>query len=118
MEELKRIQKLENLNMVFVTDEEHPVNKGHHKYKIFVNGGKTVEINFQNGARKEKDSKNGVLDTDLLEIVRHRFQSFQKGQFANEETAMALSAVENALKWLNKRVEDRISRQVLGKNEK
>ena len=76
------------------------------------------EIQFQNGARKESGSIHGVIDTDLLEIVRHRLQCFQEGPFASRENALALTHIEEALMWLNKRVEDRIERNVLGKNEK
>jgi hypothetical protein len=55
-----------------------------------------------------------VLDTDLLEIVRHRLQCFQEGDFKTRENAIALTHIEEALLWMNKRVEDRIERNVLG----
>ena len=71
-------------------------------------------IKFQNGARKEQNSVHGVIDTDLLEIVRHRLQCFQSGEFATRENAIALTHIEEALLWMNKRVEDRIERNVLG----
>lgn len=71
-------------------------------------------IKFQKGPRKEATSQHGVLDTDLLEIVRHRLQCFQAGEFATRENAIALTHIEEALLWMNKRVEDRIERNVLG----
>ena len=73
---------------------------------------------FQNGARKLDDSIHGILDTDLLEIVRHRLQCFQNGDFATRENAIALTHIEEALMWMNRRVEDRIEREVLGTNNK
>lgn len=117
MEKLSTIQKRENLNEVFVIDEKG--NGGaYHKYKIELikeNGMRQVEkIYFQNGARKLPDSIHGILDTDLLEIVRHRLQCFQKGDFATRENAIALTHIEEALLWMNKRVDDRIERNVLG----
>lgn len=59
----------------------------------------------------------GVLDTELLEIVRDRLIGFQQGKFATRENTLALTNIEQALLWLNKRVEDRIERNVLGTNK-
>jgi hypothetical protein len=123
MEKLSTIQKREKLNEVYVADEKG--NGGaHHEYLIEVPQGymshlvKGVNIIFQNGARKLADSTHGVLDTDLLEIVRHRLQCFQQGEFSTRENAIALTHIEEALLWMNKRVEDRIERNVLGTNNK
>ena len=123
MEKLSTIQKRENLNEVFVTDEKG--NGGaNHEYAIFVRdtpeGSRDTRenIKFQNGARKLEDSKHGILDTDLLEIVRHRLQCFQEGDFATRYNAVALTKIEEALMWMNRRVEDRIERNVLGTDNK
>jgi len=136
MEKLSTIQKRENLNEVFVTDEKGNGGANHEyaikgieigntgKYQIvehihFQKGARKVEhIHFQNGARKLKGSEHGVLDTDLLEIVRHRLQCFQKGDFATEANGHALKHIEEALMWMNRRVEDRIERNVLGTDKK
>lgn len=50
--------------------------------------------------------------------MRDRLKGFQQGQFATRENAIALAHIEEALLWMNKRVEDRIERGVLGTNEK
>ena len=116
---LSTIQKRENLNEVYVADEKG--NGGaHHAYVIKnANTKETLQhIQLQNGARKLEDSINGVLDTDLLEIARHRLQCFQQGEFATRENAIALTHIEEALMWMNRRVEDRIERNVLGTNNK
>lgn len=121
MKELSTIQKREKLNRVFSIDEK---GKGgaNHEYLIVsdkgLNAPKECKIQFQNGARLEKDSTHGVLDTDLLEIVRDRLQGFQGGEFATRENAIALTHIEEALMWMNRRVEDRIERSVLGTNNK
>jgi len=65
-----------------------------------------------------EDSVHGILDTDLLEIVRHRLSCFQKGEYSTRENAIALTHIEEALLWMNKRVEDRIEKNVLGTNNK
>jgi len=122
MRELSTIQKREKLNRVFAEDE--PGNGGAcHEYAInwdADNNGyiSSQGIKFQNGARKDRKSAHGVLDTDLLEIVRDRLKCFQAGPYSSRENACALTHIEEALMWLNRRVEDRIERNVLGSNEK
>ena len=54
----------------------------------------------------------------ILEIVRDRLKGFQSGPMATRENACALTHIEEALMWMNKRVEDRIERGVLGTMEK
>ena len=133
MEKLNTIQKREKLNDIFAVDEKG--NGGaNHKYDItYANKATIAEenncllvsplhfittIQLQNGARKLDDSIHGIIDTDLLEIVRHRLQCFQKGEFATRENAIALTHIEEALMWMNRRVEDRIERNVLGTDNK
>lgn len=117
MRKLSTIQKRENLNEVFATDEKG-VGGANHSYVINCVGDgdklPTTAIQFQKGARKDENAIHGVLDTDLLEIVRDRLKGFQSGEFATRENAIALTHIEEALLWLNKRVEDRIERNVLG----
>ena len=64
------------------------------------------------------NSIHGLLDTDLLEIVRDRLQGFQSGEFACRENAIALTHLEECLLWMNKRVEDRAERGVFGTSNK
>lgn len=121
MRELITIQKREKLNTVFAVDD--PGNGGaNHEYLIAVDRElavpKEVKIAFQNGARKDENAIHGVIDTDLLEIVRDRLKGFQSGEFATRENAIALTHIEEALLWMNKRVEDRIERNVLGTYQK
>jgi len=117
---LSTIQKREKLNEVYAVDEKG--NGGaYHEYLIADNNEPAdvyVRIQMQNGARKLHNSKHGVLDTDLLEIVRHRLQCFQQGEFSTRDNAVALTHIEEALMWMNRRVEDRIERNVLGTNNK
>ncbi|NFI95085.1 ABC transporter ATPase [Clostridium botulinum] len=124
MKELSTIQKREKLNTVERIGSEGP-GGAYHEYVIKSNsmdsqGNYDVyeTIKFQKGARKEEKSQHGVIDSDLLEIVRDRLKSFQAGPFSSRENACALTHVEEALMWMNRRVEDRIERNVLGRNEK
>ncbi|MFV0515786.1 MAG: hypothetical protein ACK5MV_00100 [Aminipila sp.] len=122
MRKLSTIQKRENLNEVFAVDEKGNGGANHKYHVIPKNKGSVIEnlweIQLQNGARKLPDSIHGVIDTDLLEIVRDRLKCFQAGEFATRENACALTHIEEALMWMNRRVEDRIEREVLGTNNK
>lgn len=122
MEKLSTIQKREKLNEVYAIDEKGNGGANHLYEIVFVgvpnNEMQSYPIQMQNGARKLEDSVHGILDTDLLEIVRHRLQCFQQGQFATRDNAVALTHIEEALMWMNRRVEDRIERNVLGTNNK
>lgn len=126
MEKLSTIQKRNNLNEIFVDPEVGPGN-GRHIYFIqreeFPVGQpkqmiSIAEIKFQKGARNDPGSVSGVLDGDLLEIVRDRLKAFQAGEYATRENACALTHIEEALMWMNKRAEDRAERNVLGTMKK
>ena len=127
MYRLSTIQKRENLNDVYVGVKG--TGGASHDYMIVKTGtvhpsaDDTITVNpddillaihFQEGARKDPDAIHGILDCDLLEIVRDRLKGFQSGEFATRENACALTHIEEALMWMNKRVEDRIERNVLG----
>lgn len=118
MGKLSTIQKRENLNEVHPIGDIGPGGAYHH-YIVYhgldsERDETKTEIKFQKGPRNLDSSIGGVIDTDLLEIVRHRLQCFQQGEFATRENAIALTHIEEALLWMNKRVEDRIERNVLG----
>lgn len=130
MSKLVTIQKRNNLNEVYRIDAPG-VGGASHVYAI-VKLGAAVNQNgdvlneadcvgkivFQHGPRAEKESVHGVLDVDLLEIVRDRLKAFNQGEYATRENALAITHIEEALLWLNKRVEDRAERGVLGTNQK
>lgn len=133
MEKLNTIQKRNKLNDVYRADAPGAGGASHH-YLIVKEGAKpsgrcagyldfSTEdivgvINFQHGTRHESSSVHGVLDTDLLEIVRDRLKAFNQGEYATRENALAITHIEEALMWMNKRVEDRAERGVLGTTQK
>lgn len=119
-----RIQREDNLNAV-VYDDTAGAGNGRHYYEVVRRSQEKdcpdlllATIHFQEGARNEPDSKAGVLETDLLEIVRHRLQCFQEGEYRTRENACALTHIEEALMWMNKRIADRKERGVLGTMKK
>ena len=121
MRSLNTIQKREKLNNVYARERGH--GGASHYYEIVskptddTEAVKVGRIQFQEGPRNAS-SNLGVIDTDLLEIVRDRLIGFQRGEFATRENACALTHIEEALMWLNRRVEDLIERKVLGTDNK
>ena len=124
MEKLNTIQKRNNLNVIYRVGEPGP-GDAYHNYDIYRanDDPEATEvplacIEFQAGPRNDLSSREGILDCDLLEIVRDRLKAFQSGPYATRENACALTHIEEALMWMNKRVEDRAERNVLGTMEK
>lgn len=116
MRRLKTVQQIANLNIVFALDEKGPGGACHSYAVVRKDIAKPIAvIQLQKGPRTAKDSINGVLDSDLLEIIKDRLQAFQDGPFACDENEEALKHIECALQALNKRVLDRYERNVLGK---
>ena len=115
MKALITIQKRQKLNEVYPIGVKGP-GGAYHDYAIV--DAETQEIltaiEFQKGPRKDPEARRGAIDTDLLEIVRDRLKAFQGGGYATRENEKALEHIEEALMWLNRRVEDRIERDVLG----
>ena len=133
MEKLNTIQKRNNLNEVYKVDAPG-AGGASHRYVIVKAGAQPSdnaagyldfwkedvvgEICFQHGPRKEFESRHGVLDSDLLEIVRDRLKAFNQGPYSTRENACAITHIEEALMWMNKRAEDRAERGVLGTMQK
>lgn len=75
------------------------------------------EISFQNGPVLEA-GYNGISQEALLAVVEDRLISFQAGPFACRENAVALTKVQEAMMWLQKRTMDRMKRGVEGTSTK
>jgi hypothetical protein len=74
-------------------------------------------ISFQNGPIQES-GVNGISNETLLAIVEDRLLGFQSGQFACRENAVALTKIQEAMMWLQKRTMDRVKRGVEGTLQK
>lgn len=72
---------------------------------------------FQNGPIKEF-GVNGITGEALLAIEVDRLRGFQSGPFSCRENAIALTHIEEALMWLQRRTVARIKRGVEGTNAK
>lgn len=111
---------------IFVTDEpgqgganhayhiDWHTDIAHDPTSVAVN---SLNIHFQNGPIKEF-GVNGITQEALLAIVIDRLRSFQGGPFSCRENAIALTKIEEALMWLQRRTVARIKRGVEGTTEK
>jgi hypothetical protein len=70
-------------------------------------------IEFQDGPIQEV-GVNGISNEALLAIVEDRLLGFQSGQYACRENAVALTKLQEAMMWLQKRTRDRMARGVEG----
>lgn len=139
--------KLNGLNdAIDITVLDDPGAGGaNHNYRLDLtggapgSGGSYLNINFQNGPIKETGF-NGFTNEALLAVVIDRMRGFQgmnpvtdkqvadgsappgadqpRAPFACRENAIALTHLEDALMWLQKRTRDRLARGVEGANVK
>lgn len=130
--EQEKVEKMRKVDIgtsrfteVFATDERGAGN-ANHEYDVYsatpegstiVNEERFAFIRFQNGPIKE-NGVNGCHNEDLIAVVIDRLQGFQAGEFSCRENAIAITKLEEALLWLNKRTQDRIRRGVEGTNIK
>lgn len=100
---------------IVVTDEPGAAGASH-AYRISHDGGTTgfnIDLQFQNGPIAEA-GVNGITQEALLAIVADRLRSFQGGQYACRENAIALTKIEEAMHWLHSRTRARMARGVEG----
>lgn len=118
--------KLNGLNdsLRIVVHDEPGQGNACHKYSIhdYVAGGNgpcqvNCYINFQDGPILES-GVNGISNEALLAIVEDRLLGFQSGEYSCRENAIALTHIQEAMMWLQKRTRDRMARGVEGTNAK
>ncbi len=73
----------------------------------------SLDILFQQGPIAENGT-NGITQEVLLAIVIDRLRCFQAGPYACRENAIALTKIEEAQMWLQKRTRERMARNVEG----
>jgi hypothetical protein len=100
---------------VEVVDEPGQGGACHH-YQIANESMGVMDVHFQNGPIKEF-GVNGITGEALLAIQIDRLRGFQSGPFACRENAIALTKIEEALMWLQRRTVARIKRGVEGTHQ-
>ena len=76
-----------------------------------------ADIHFQDGPVKEVGI-NGVANEDLIVMVMHRLNQFQKSDYACKENADAVRHLQDALDSLRARTNKRVQRGVVGTSNK
>ena len=129
--------KLNGLNealKVIAIDRPGP-GGANHKYAIELSPpGRPTQVcavlSFQNGPISSPADMNGITGEAILAVAIDRLRGFQftrddagnytkaPGPFACRENAIALTKLEEALMWLQKRTLDRVRRGVEGTNQK
>lgn len=69
------------------------------------------------GSTELKTISDGTTNEEVLEALINRM-NFLNGKFPCRENSIVITHLETALLWLEKRTNDRIKRNVEGKNEK
>lgn len=89
-------------------------------YVYSEDGATLLEFGWQNGPLgrgPDRVSSNGLFVETLLAAVADRIKHYQSTKFACRENAVALTHIETALLWLDKRTRDREVRGVEGTHE-
>ena len=119
---------------IAVVDKPGP-GGANHKYVIELSPpGRHTQVcavlSFQNGPIASPDDMNGITGEAIIAVAIDRLRGFQftrddagnytkaPGPFACRENAIALTKLEEALMWLQKRTLDRVRRGVEGTNQK
>jgi hypothetical protein len=107
---------------IAVLDEPGSGGANHHYEIVLFDSdgaptGQSINIVFQNGPIKET-GVNGISNEALLAVLVDRMRGFQSGQFVGRENALALTKLEEAMLWLQKRTRDRTARGVEGTHQK
>lgn len=79
--------------------------------------GVGMAIDWQNGPLGRGDDRqkpNGAFVETVIAAAKQRIEYYQETGFACRENAIAITKLDEALMWLNKRTQDREARQVEG----
>lgn len=93
---------------------EAPGERDGHIYHLHA-GELETELRFQQGPVSEV-GVNGIQNEQLIAVLVHRIGVLNKA-FPCRENSLAVTKLEEALLWLEKRTQDRRRRGVEGKNE-
>lgn len=79
--------------------------------------GVGIAIKWQDGPLgrgTDRKEPNGAFVETVIDIARQRIAYYQDSKFKCRENAIAITKLEEALLWLNKRTRDREIREVEG----
>lgn len=85
------------------------------KYTESYNEKKYLDVKFQEGGSATTD-KNGAYIEDLLIVALAKLEEYNQ-KLPSRENSLAITKIEEALLWLHYRKEERMYREVYGKEE-
>lgn len=82
--------------------------------------GQGAIINLCRGNKQDEavPRQEGVFTETLLQICKQYLEGVNKGDLASRETSMAITKIDEALMWIQKRADDRQLRGVQGTYQK
>lgn len=89
-------------------------------YKVGTEGLEFVEdfwIHLCKGS-KGSPAQTGILSEDMIKMILSYLTEVNVGDLRTRETGLAITKLEEALMWLNKRTQDRAERGVLNTYKK
>lgn len=92
-------------------------------YKItnegLIDGTGTV-INFCKGNKEDENTfrQEGVFTETIIQVAKEYLESVNVGELSSRETSMAITKLDEALMWIQKRTDDRKLREVQGTYKK
>ncbi len=92
-------------------------------YKVTNDGienGEGLNIVFCKGNKLDESAlrQEGLFTETLIQTAKTYLESVNVGEMATRETAMAITKLDEALMWIDKRAQDRILREVQGTYKK
>ena len=82
--------------------------------------GAGLSITWQDGPLGRGDDRmapNGAFVETVISAAKQRIEYYNEGQFACRENSIAITRLDEALLWLNKRTVDREEREVEGTHQ-
>lgn len=85
-----------------------------------VEDGPQFSLEFCKGNAKDELQfrQTGLFTETLIQACKQYLEGVNVGELATRETAMAITKLDEALMWINKRAEDRKLREVQGTYDK
>lgn len=119
----KKLIKLEMKNPKLITPIIEGATYEVPTYKVTGDGiqdGEGLMIVFCKGNKDDEATlrQEGVFTETLLQVAKEYLETVNKGELASRETSTAITKIDEALMWLNKRSEDRKIRGVLSTYQK
>ena len=78
-----------------------------------------LQINWQDGPLgrgEDRVEPNGAFVETVIDAACKRIEFYQESKFSCRENALAITKLQEALMWLNKRTQDREKRNVEGEH--